>query len=248
MPNAYFSYPDASVFKNLFETISKLLEELKLIFTEEGLKIRAIDPSNVALIDVTFPKEAFTEYKVEGSLEVGLSMSTALKVMKRARRGDRLEIEADEENAVIRLVSSSRKEFKLRNIEVASQEIPELNLSFDARIRMISEPLKLILKDIELASGNVVFEAYEDGRLLIYSGEGRKYKTEITRESSSVMEITAKGTVKSTYDVLYLSNVLSLTKVSDSLTMEFSSLAPMRMEFEVMGGGKILYFLAPTEA
>lgn len=246
MPSIYAAYSEASVFKNLFETISKLLEEVKLLFTENELKIKAMDPSNVALIDVTFPKEAFVEYRVEKPLEIGLSMSTVLKVMKRARRGDRLEIEADEENVFVRLISSSKKEYRLRNIEVASQDIPELNLSFDARVRILSDPLKVILKDMELTGSNATFEVSE-GRLLIYSEDGGKYRTEITSESTSVLEITAKDTVKSTYDVIYLSNILSLTKVSDSLTIEFSSQKPMKIEFEVLGGGKISYLLAPTE-
>jgi len=246
LPSVHAVYPDASIFKNLFETVSKLVEEVKLLFSDEGLRIRAMDASNVALIDVAFPQSAFSEYVLESPLDVGLSMSTVIKVMKRARRGDRLEIEADEESATIKLVSSSKKEYRLRNIEVASQEIPELNISFNARIRMLTDPLKTILKDAEVAGSNAVFEASEDGKLIISSEEGR-YRTELTSESSSVLEIDVKGNVKSVYDIIYLSNILSLTKVSDSLSIEFSSQAPIKLEFEVLGGGKITYFLAPTQ-
>ncbi|MEM0046796.1 MAG: proliferating cell nuclear antigen (pcna) [Fervidicoccaceae archaeon] len=240
-------YPEAAVFKNLFEAISKLLEEVRISFSEEGMKIKAMDPSNVALIDVSFTQDSFSEYQVENPMSVGLSLSTVLKVMKRARRGDRLEIEADEENVLMRLISSSRREYRLRNIEVASQEIPELNLSFTVKVRLLSEPLKVILKDAELAGSSAVFEATEDGKLLIYSEERGKYRTEITKDSSSVLELTVKERAKSSYDILYLSNILSLTKVSDSLSLEFSSQAPLKMEFEVMGKGKIVYFLAPTQ-
>lgn len=248
MQKVLVSYPEASVFKSLFETASKLLEEVKLSFSEEGLKIKAMDPSNVALIDVIFPREAFSEFVLEEPIEVGISMSSMLKVMKRAKRGDRFELEADEENVVIKLISSSRKKYSLRNIEVASQEIPELNLTFDAKIRMVTDPLKTILKDIELAGNNATFEASEEeGKLIIYSEEEKKYRTEIRKDSTSVLEMNVKGTAKSTYDVLYLINILSLTKVSDSILIEFSSQSPIKTEFEVVGGGRIFYYLAPTQ-
>ncbi|MEM0016378.1 MAG: DNA polymerase sliding clamp, partial [Saccharolobus sp.] len=49
----------------------------------------------------------------------------------------------------------------------------------------------------------------------------------------------------SSYSAEYLDDILSLTKLSDLVKLSFSSQKPLQLEFNMEGGGKVNYLLAP---
>ena len=245
------AYPDALVFKTLFEVLSKMIDEIRLEFDEEGLRIRAVDPSNVGMVDIRYPRESFDVYEVENHGSVGINLATLMKLLKRAKRGNRFELEADDETVELRLQSGYLlKRYRLRNLEVVLPALPEGELSLAARIVMLVEPLSKILKDIQVVGEQVTFEYRKDEeKFLAYSQEQEsRYTMELTRESPAVLEMTGDEDARSTYSVDNLVITLQLTKVSESVRLEFSTEAPLRLEFDLPQGGQFVYFLAPYVA
>ncbi len=240
------SYPDANVFRNLFEVLGKMIDEVKISFSGEGLRIRAMDPANVALIDVRFPREAFTEFEVEDPGEAGINLSLALKLLKRAKRGDKLDLHVDDENVRMVITGVVKREFVLRNIEVISPEIPEATLSLETKIVLLVDPLRQALKDLELVGETATFLYDGEEKLVITARSQTTYKMELTKESGAVIDIESGGRSEASYSVDYLLNVLSLVKVADTVRLEFSTQMPMRMEFTLPGGGTVEYLLAPS--
>ncbi len=53
--------PDSKTWKNLMSAISALVEEATFDINSEGLKLRAMDPSHVAMVDFQYPSSAFQE-------------------------------------------------------------------------------------------------------------------------------------------------------------------------------------------
>ncbi len=243
------SYPDASVFKNLFDVLSKTVDEVSLVFNDEGMRIRTLDPANVALLDIFFPRDSFVEYEVEGEARVGVNLSVLMKLLKRAKRGDRIDIEADDETVKFTLLGVVKRTYELRNLEVNVPEIPEANLNFDTKVTMLVDPLRDALKDIEIVGSQAEFEYREDeNALILYSPGETKYSMKLTRESGAVIEIEASKSSKSAYSVDYLLNILSLVKVADTVKIEFSSQMPLRLQFDLPAGGKAVYLLAPASS
>ncbi len=242
------SYPDAQVFRNLFDTLSKMIDEISIYFDAEGMKIKAMDPANVALIDVNYPRDAFTEYEVEEPGHVGLNLSIALKLLKRAKRGDRLDIEADDERIKISIIGLVKREFVLRNLDVVTPEVPEASLDLDVKITILVDPLKQALKDIELIGDTAVFDFDGEEKLVLSSPGETRYTMELTRTSGAVIDVEARKEAKSTYSVDYLLNTLSLVKVADTVRIQFSTQMPLKMEFDLPAGGTVTYLLAPSAA
>ncbi|AFH43230.1 DNA polymerase sliding clamp subunit [Fervidicoccus fontis Kam940] len=239
-------YPDAKIFKSLFESMSKLIDEIRLEINENGLEIRAIDSANVALMSVSFPKESFSEFIINEKKSVGLNLSTLVKMMKRVRKEDRFEIEINEDEISLRLIGTTKREFKVNNLEVAIPEIPEGGIEFSTRLKVISETLKHALKDLELVGNQAIFEFDGNEKLMISSvGEG-KYEMQLTKSSGSIIEVISGNPAKSTYSVEYLLNLLSLTKIADTISISFSSQMPIKLEIDLPTGGNISYLLAPA--
>ena len=67
-------------FRELVDVVLTVVEEVKLVFTPEGIRIRTVDPAHIAMVDLTLGKEAFDKYEAE-DMEVGLSMNKFAKVL-----------------------------------------------------------------------------------------------------------------------------------------------------------------------
>ncbi len=247
MPKARLSYPDAKSFYNILDALAKLVDEVNMVITNEGVKAVALDPAHVALITIELPPESFIEYSIEEGdrVELGFNVANTAKIIKRGKKGDKLDIEVTDEYVRWSIVGATIKRYKVLNLEVPVPEIPETSLEFKIRVAMIVDPFKNALKDAEAVGDTVVLEAPDEDTLII-RGEGVAVaEARIKRDTPAVVEFEVKEPGKSVYSIDYLKHVLSLTKVADTIVIEFSQDMPLRLQFQLPAGGRVTYLLAP---
>ncbi|WP_440059280.1 proliferating cell nuclear antigen (pcna) [Thermogladius sp. 4427co] len=238
-------YPEARYFKEIVDSLSKLVDEVSLQFTSEKLKITAMDVSSIALIDIEMPPESFAEYNVETPTNIGISLSNLSKILKKAKKGDRLVIEGGGDAVTITLLSPVMKRYyKFRNLDVNPPEIPSANLEFNVEARLIAGSFKDAVKDVEQVSEKIEFEATEEA--LYVRGRGTGFaETKYAVGSPALLSLSVKEKSKSSYQVSYISSVIGLSKISEAITVTFSSDSPLKLEFS-LGTGRIVFLLAPA--
>ena len=246
MPKAVL--PEAKMFKELVETIGNIADEVALLFTSEGLTIKALDVDQSSLIDIYFPKEMFLEYDVEESASVGVSINNLKKVLKHLKKGENLAIEPEGEYAKFTIGAGGvvSRMFRFRNLEVPTPEIPELNLSFTATAKVMAQSLKKVIEDIEAIGGSTQFRATPEALVIRSVGAG-KLEVKFAQGSLALISLEVSEPAESIYDTSKLVNVLGITKISDVVTLSFASKMPLKAEFSV-GPGRVTYLLAPFEA
>jgi len=243
---ARISYPDARSFQNLLDALAKIVDEVSMKITRDGVRIVALDPAHVALIDVNLPPDTFLEYDVpDEEVRAGVNLSTVLKIVKRGKKGDKLEIVVEEDKVRWSIEGATIKRYTLLNLDVPEPEVPEASLEFNARISMIVDPLRNALRDAEVVGDTVEFEAPDDTVFIIRGVGAARTETKIPSDSPAVVEYEVKEASKSQYSIDYLKNILSLTKVADTVVLEFSSDMPLRLQFKLPAGGEVTYLLAP---
>ncbi len=57
MSEVKITYPDAREFSQIIDAVSALIEEASFTLASDGLKLRALDPSRTAMIDLLIPRE-----------------------------------------------------------------------------------------------------------------------------------------------------------------------------------------------
>ncbi len=103
---------DARVWRYLISAISKVIEEgVFIVVPENGFRFRAMDPSHVILLDMNFPRESFEEFDVDKEYQLGVNLEDLAKVLRRARKEDKLEIRADENTISISFIGKGYREF-----------------------------------------------------------------------------------------------------------------------------------------
>ncbi len=245
MGKARLSFPDAKSFYNILDSLSKIVDEVNMTITNEGVKAIAIDPAHVALITIELPPESFIEYEVEDEVKLGFNVANVAKLVKRGKKGDKLDIEVTEDKVTWSIVGAVVKRYRINNLEVPVPEIPEAQLEFKIRVAMIVDPFKNALRDAEAVGDTVELEAPDESTLIIRGVGTAVAETKIRSDSPAVVEFNVEETGKSAYSIDYLKHVLSLTKVADTIVVEFSPDMPLRLQFKLPAGGNVTYLLAP---
>ena len=94
------------------------------------------------------------------------------------------------------------------------------------------------------------FEAGEDYLVIRGRSEAARGRVEVrlTRESSALWALEVRNPSTSAYDLVYLKNILSLTKVADAVDVKFSTDRPLELVFKSPDGSRVRFLLAPTAA
>jgi proliferating cell nuclear antigen len=87
---------DAKLLRDMASAISILVDEATFKIEPEGLKLRAMDPSRVAMIDFEWPKTIFEEYVAQEPTKMCINISELLKLLKRAGKDESVEMSLDD--------------------------------------------------------------------------------------------------------------------------------------------------------
>jgi proliferating cell nuclear antigen len=250
-PVAKFQFPDAKSFRELVDTLAKIMDEVRFTITQDGIKAVGMDASKTALIDIFMSRESFLEYEVSEEREevyMGLQLSSLSNMLKKGKKGEPITFIVSDDRVLIRIDSAVVKKFLVPNIEVFVDVPGEISLEFDVEASVISDSLKKALRDVEIIGDIVEFEATEDSLIIRARGEGARAQTIFSRDSVALTYLEVKNPSRSAYEVSYLKNVLNLTKIADSVDIRFSTDKPLELLFKsptAGGEAKIRYLLAP---
>lgn len=239
---ASFEYPSAKVFVTLLEAVGEVADEILMKLGAESLRIKALDPAGLSLIDLEIPSSAFTTYEVRSQeLSVGVNLSSLLKVLPKPRKSDVLKFSANEMFYRIVIEGTTPKSFKFRSIEVPAEDVPELSLEFKVRAIILSTAFKQAMSTLR-GAGTVEIEV-PSADYIILRGGGSIVK--LSRVAGSILDIEFEESVKSAYEENYLNKISPLLGLTDNLEFSLSSSKPLRTVFKLHGDVLIRYVLAP---
>lgn len=238
----------SSEWKIVSSIISALVEEATFEVTPEGINFRAMDPSHVALVDLSWPNLAFEKYECDSSFTFSIKMDDFVKIIKRADSKESIEIvSSDNENLIIRILNNYNREFYLHLIESTYSSTPLPKLSFNMKAILSKKAFERMLNDISIVSDHLIIITNNDK--IIFQGKGDIGSGSFTleRTNQDIIELEVKEESKAIYNIDYLLNIIkSSSSASDIIILEYSNKMPLRLELNFSDlGGKIHFYLAP---
>ena len=229
---------DAKILSESINIISDLVTEVKAKIGKEGLNIIAIDPANVALVNLSIPHSAFSMFELENEEVLGLNLGDLKQVLKRVPMGSSLTIEK-EDNLLKFGIEGTRRHFKLAliNIEQEEKKIPELE--FNSKIEINSDILATAIEDASIVADACTFSVSKDNFSIEAQGALNSTKTEFSGEQVKIETKDAKAK----YSIEYLQKFMKAGRISDKTTIQFSSDYPARLDFK--GAAEMIFILAP---
>lgn len=231
--------------KAIISAVSSLVEEATFEATVEGISFRGMDPSHVALIDISWPNSAFEKYECDSDIKFGVRIAEFSKLIKRADKSSTIEINISEDNMLLVTIGKNKK-YKMRLIESSASDTPLPKISYDCKISLPSSTFDKILGDVQVVSDYLIITSSET--MAEFSGKGDSGEVKINLEKAkdelTELEITQNG--HGQYSLEYLNPIVKAVGASvESVTCEFSTEKPLRVEFKVANIGRIHFYLAP---
>ncbi len=239
---------DARLFRNLLGAISSLIEEADFNATPEGIKLRSMDPSHIAMVDFEWPKAAFDSYDCAGNTKLRLSVSNLLKLLKRTRSDESIEVVYDDANKKLNITLKNKivRKFITPTLEPSTEEVPTPKVPFNARVKITASSLRDIIDDAAAISDNVKLEVSPEKFIVRATGELSSALIEMDKGSDAILDIDVKEPTHATYNINYLGEIIRAGSGASEITsLEFSTNMPIKVEFEMPQQGRLLYYLAP---
>jgi len=242
--------PSAEYFAKLMKAVSSVTDEGTFKISANGIGLISMDPAHISLVDFMLSKEAMESFEFGSETEITVSISDLMKLLKRAKRGESLELlyNPDEKRLTLRLVDepgSRERIFQINTLETVSKppNIPKLN--FEATARISYNSMAEAIRDASVASDYVKIVLTPEHVIFVAKSEFGGAETKLLKGGASVFEISAEKEVSASFSINYLDKIVKGTsRISDEVILQLSTNKPIKMGFPIPSG-KLEFLVAP---
>jgi len=235
---------DARFWKNCIDAIVNLIEEGAFEINPNGIYLKAMDPSQIAMVNFAIPKSAFASYKVDATNRIGIDFESLDKILARTRGKERLTIGLEENKLTLEFKDQSKRSFKLPLVEITASVQKEPKIDYDAVVKMNGGQFKEILRDAALLSSHVVLEANDKGFFVEVHGDSGDLRVESEKTNEATLDMSLKKQARATFPLQFLDDIVKACPDSGILSLNLKTNAPIKVEYSI-GDANLVYYLAP---
>lgn len=235
----------ANTLRTTIDSVSVLVDECKIHLNEDGLAIRAVDPANVGMVDLSLDASAFESYEADGGV-IGVNLSRLEDIAGMAGADQLVQLELDEETRKLHIqIDGLSYTLALIDPDSIRQEpdIPDLDLP--ATIVVEGSDISRAVKAADMVSDHIALGVDEAEDLFYVSAEGDTddVRLELTRED--LIDLTP-GAARSLFSLDYLKDMDKALPGDGEVTIELGEEFPVKLHYETAEGkGNVTYMLAP---
>lgn len=231
---------DTRNWKHSVDAIASIIDEGTFVIDADGMRLRAMDPSQIALIDFNLPAKAFEEFSCESETSMGVDFTELSKITKRLKPEDKLHITLDKQ-LVMKFAGDTTRTFKMSIIDAQSNPPREPQIEFSSEVKLAPSMIKEALKDAELVSNHVTLAADEAFNV---SCDGDTGSVEIILPEEKLLAFEKKEVSKAVFSLDHLTNILAAADAPSIVSIQLKTDAPVKIQYAI-GDAKVIYYLAP---
>jgi len=229
---------DAKFWKGCIDAVVNLIDEGILEVKDDGVSLKAMDPSQIAMVSFFVPKKAFVDYKVEDGEKLGLNFENLAKFLARAREKEKLRMFTAENRLGLDFSGETSRSFKIPLLDLSAGPQKEPKIDFDVTVKVNSALFKEILRDATLVSSHLILEASNGNFFVEAKGDAADMREAVAAE------ITAKKEARATFPLQFLEDIARACPGDSSIMLHMKTNAPIKIEYSI-GDANLTYFLAP---
>jgi proliferating cell nuclear antigen len=235
----------ASTLQDALDSVSVLVDECKIRLNEEALSIRAVDPANVGMVDLTLEAAAFESYEADGGV-IGVNLARLEDIAGMAASGDLIHLELDEETRKLHIETDGLS-YTLALIDPDSirqePDIPELDLP--AEIVVEGAQMDRGVKAADMVSDHIRLRVDETAETFLIEAEGDTDDVDLELARDDLIALAA-GAADSLFSLDYLKDMNKAIPGDAEVTVELGEEFPVKLHYSFGEGlGQVTYMLAP---
>jgi proliferating cell nuclear antigen len=249
----------APVFKQVIDALKDILTDVNLEVDETGLKIVAMDNTNIVLIHLKLEADKFEEYYCEKKMFIGVCMLKLHMLIKTIGTNDLLTLyvmKNDPSTLGIRIINNDKNvetNYKLStlDIDVLNIEIPPVN--FHTIITMPSSYFQKIIRDMHNLAEHIEIRNIADQLILSCNGDFCTQETILGTEKSNNITIcnnsdkTNQEIIQGFFSLKYLTIFTKCTNLCSNVEIYLKNSYPIILRYSIASLGEIKLCLSQQE-
>jgi len=235
----------ADTLQSTLESVGVLVDECKIHLDDDGLAIRAVDPANVGMVDLSLDAAAFESYEADGGL-IGVNLVRLQDIAGMADSDQLVHLELDEETRKLH-ISIDGLEYTLALIDPDSiREEPDLpDLDLPATVVIEGRDIDRAVTAADMVSDHIELGVDDEEGVFYVRAEGDTDDVHLELGTDDLIDLVA-GPASSLFSLDYLKDMDKAIPADAEVTMELGEEFPVKLHFDIAEGqGEVTFMLAP---
>jgi proliferating cell nuclear antigen len=235
----------AETLQATLDSVGVLVDECKIHLDDGGIEIRAVDPANVGMVDLSLSAEAFESYEADGGL-IGVNLVRLQDIAGMADSDQLVHLELDEETRKLH-ISIDGLEYTLALIDPESiREEPDLpGGDLAATIVIEGRDIDRAVTAADMVSDHIELGVDESDEVFYVKAQGDTDDVHLELDADDLIDLVV-GPASSLFSLDYLQDMNKAIPKDTEVTMELGDEFPVKLHFDIAEGeGEVTYMLAP---
>lgn len=233
-------------FKNIILCIKDFTDLVNIEYNEDGLIINTTDNMHTSMLYLKINKILFDKkYDIKKSGVFGINLNKFNDVLKTSSKNCIIELikKEDDEDINIKLINDNKKiNFKLKLLNIISDNYNSMNINYNYQIKMSSEEFEKTIKKVSSFGSDCYIYTDQENIYIDVSGDIGYGSFSI---NDIVHEIDYKNEEnKNKYSLSYLLKICKSSKISENIIINLNKNLPLKVTFN-HEYANITYYLAP---
>jgi proliferating cell nuclear antigen len=242
---AFDAVVDADALRTTVSLVDALVDECHVYFDPDGIRLQAIDPATVAMVDLELERAAFDAYEA-GDGHLGVNVARLREVAAMADRGQPVRLALDPETRKLDVaIGSLDYTLALLDPDVIRSPIDRADLDLPGRVVADAADVDRAVKAADMVSDHVTLGIDESDEVFYVEAEGDTDDVSLELAANDLADL-APADAHSLFSIDYLKDVNRAIPTGVETTLRLGEEAPLELAFEYAdGAGSVEYFLAP---
>ena len=244
-PETFRAAIQSEPLKNILRALRATVDEARVKIDEPGIRVRAVDPANVAMDDLDLSASAFESYEATPGV-IGIDLDRLWDAISLANKGDLVQLHLDTESRKL-VVAVTGLEFQMACLDPVTirsePTLPELELP--ASVTIDRDTLRQGVKAADLVADHVGLRMIPDEEVFRIDAEGDTDSVDF-RIDADDWEAVTLAEASSLFSLDYLKKIVRTTPAGTSVKIDFGTEFPAMLSYDIGDGdGSMIRMLAP---
>lgn len=233
------------------ETLQQILDSLFLVgeamvhTSEEGIKSRVVDESNVGKAQLNVEEGCFEEFEADRRT-LGINLSLVRTVVSKADSGDILTLKTVDQHTTLEIIAGNQESYiSLINPETMTPagSIPDHESQFSATLK--SEDFKSAVDAAGIFTDSMNIRWSDEEQKLFLEAHSDDNRTQKVLDKEDIVNVKP-GPANSEFGLGYMKGISKALNGTSTIDLGLGVQRPLEVEFEIANGyGNVEYFVAP---
>mmetsp|Transcript_25437 Transcript_25437/g.64617 ORF Transcript_25437/g.64617 Transcript_25437/m.64617 type:complete len:259 (-) Transcript_25437:205-981(-) len=245
----------AVLLKKVVDAIKDLCKDVNFDCSEKGIQVQSMDSSHVALVSLLLRESAFSEFRCERPMSLGMNVESLSKILKMCSPSDTLKVRWQSGADTVSFQCEGGEDriadfdLKLMQIESEHMEIPEQQ--YKVVVKLPSSEFQRICRDLREFGETMQIKASKEGITFSVQGDlgagNVLLKPREADKPEDRVSLTVHEPVTATFALRYLVNFSKAAPLCGSVELGLGPDAPLLVKYDLENAdnGHMQFYLAP---